>query len=155
MSKKTMKMQMDKFPYLSSLKDSISNLKIIIEKYQIRKKLIWEEKENLSEFDKNEIEIKIWLTNKDLASAYKDLSDRERKFKELHKFYSDSLNETSICFDDIYKKAKKIAASDDKLKEEIEKYSEFDFEENYEAKIHLYGTLKKMLEDPKPTLIKV
>ena len=57
MSTKIMKMQMDKFPYLSNLKESISNLKTVIELYQKRKKLIGENKDSLSEYEKNEIEI--------------------------------------------------------------------------------------------------
>jgi len=147
MSTKSMKMQMDKFPYLSNLKESISNLKTIIELYQKRKKLIGENKDSLSEYEKNEIEIKIWLTNKDLSSAYKDLSDRELKFKELYKFYNDNLNEVSINFETIYSQAKK--SKEENIKEELEKYKGFDFAENYEAKIHLYSTLKKLLTESK------
>jgi hypothetical protein len=147
MSTKIMKMQMDKFPYLSNLKESIGNLKTVIELYQKRKKLIGENKDSLSEYEKNEIEIKIWLTNKDLASAFKDLNDRETKFKELYKFYSDNLNEVSISFDDVLTQAKKL--KDEKIKEEIEKYKGFDFKENYEAKIHLYSTLKKFISENK------
>ena len=86
MSTKIMKMQMDKFPYLSNLKESIGNLKTVIELYQKRKKLIGENKDSLSEYEKNEIEIKIWLTNKDLASAFKDLNDRETKLKINDRF---------------------------------------------------------------------
>ncbi len=147
MSTKIMKMQMDKFPYLSNLKESISNLKIVIELYQKRKKLIGENKDSLSEYEKNEIEIKIFLTNKDLANAFKDLNDRETKFKELYKFYSDNLNEVSISFEDVLSQAKK--SKDEKIIEEISKYKSFDFKENYEAKIHLYSTLKKLLSENK------
>lgn len=149
-----MKIVMSKFPYLSSQKEGIQNLKKIIELLSNRKKLIGENKAELSLYEKNEQEILLWKTNKELASAYKDLSDREIKFKELHTFYSDFLDEASKNFDAVIKEAKKQKDSEEKIKEQLDSFKAIDFEENWEAKIHLYHKLKELLKFKPTTLSK-
>lgn len=149
-----MKIVMSKFPYLSSQKEGIQNLKKIVELMNNRKKLIGENKSSLNPYEQNEQEILLWKTNKELSSAYKDLSDREIKFKELHNFYSEFLDEVSKNFDAIMKEAKKQKDANEKIKEQLESFKTIDFEENWEAKIHLYHKLKELLEYKPTTLSK-
>lgn len=149
-----MKIVMSKFPYLSSQKEGITNLKKIIALLSNRKQYLGENKASLSPYEQNEQEILLWKTNKELSSAYKDLSDREIKFKELHTFYSDFLDEVSKNFEAIMKEAKKRKDTNEKIKEQLDSFKTIDFEDNWEAKIHLYHKLKELLEYKPKTLSK-
>jgi hypothetical protein len=54
----------------------------------------------------------------------------------------------------IMKEAKKQKDANEKIKEQLESFKTIDFEENWEAKIHLYHKLKELLEYKPTTLSK-
>jgi hypothetical protein len=153
MSKPIGKIIMAKFPHLANQKETIQNLKKYLELLQKRLVLIDSDKQEKSDFQKNEDEILVWRTKKDLAKGYGDLSKREQQFKEYYDKMSKMIPEVNANFEATLKKAKSLSDQSKDLADEIQMFKTYDLEANHEARIHFYGGLKskiELIENPAP-----
>lgn len=142
--KKALKMQMDKCPRLSYLKDRISHTQKEIEELNNLIRLSTEElsKESKSDFEKCEIRIKVLRANKNLPTCYVDLDRTEADFKKWKSHIQKFMDEANIDYEEIISKARKLILSSEPIKKIFEDYKEYDLDKNWEAKAMFYGSLK-------------
>ena len=144
------KIQMDKFPHLSNVKKTISTIKKEIDLLNKRKNLASQEIEMLvSPFQKNETELLVVRTDRELGRLYKTLNEQESHFKNYKEKLTSLIDEVNDSFDDFVKEKRKSIISDEKIRQLFDTYKQFNFDENWEAKIMLYHELKE-LEKPTP-----
>jgi hypothetical protein len=144
------KIQMDKFPHLSNVKKTITSIKKEIELLNKRKSLASQEIESLvSAYSKNEIEIVVLRTDRELARLYKTLNEQESHFKDYKEKLSSLIDEVNENYDTFIKEKRKSIIADEKIRQLFDTYKQFDFDANWEAKIMLYHELKE-LEKPTP-----
>lgn len=141
---------MDHFPHLNNVKNTISTIKKEIDLLNKRKNLASQEIEMLeSPFKKNETELLIVRTDRELGRLYKTLNEQESHFKTYKEKISSLVDEVNLNFEEFVKEKRKSIISDEKIRLLFETYKQFDFEENWEAKIMFYHELKE-LEKPTP-----
>ena len=102
--KKPMKMQMDKCPRLSYLKNRISITQKEIEELNNLVRLSTEElSKDKSDFEKCEIRIKVLRANKNLPTLYVDLERTEADFKKWKTHIQKFMDEANVDYDQIVK----------------------------------------------------
>lgn len=149
--KKPMKMQMDKCPRMSYLKNRISTTQKEIEELNNLVRLSTEElSKDKSEFEKCEIRIKVLRANKNLPTLYVDLERTEADFKKWKSHIQRFMDEANVDYEKVVEQARKMILKDEKIKSIFAEYKDFDLEKNYEAKVMFYGNLKTAL-NPEPT----
>jgi hypothetical protein len=146
---KTMKIVMSKFPHLSNVKNTISSMQREIELLNKRKRLWAAEIENKTPFEQNELELLILRTDRELSRLFKGLNEQENHFKNYKSKLDDNIKQLNLNYDEFVEECKKLKSSNEDIKNAFEQYAVFDFNENYEAKVMFYASLKHALE-PKP-----
>lgn len=145
-----MKMQMDKCPRLSYLKNRISTTQKEIEELNNLVRLSTGElSKDKSDFEKCEIRIKVLRATKNLPTLYVDLERTEADFKKWKTHIQKFMDEANVDYDQVVDKARKLILSDEKIKNIFAEYKEFDLEKNYEARVMFYGNLKTAM-NPTP-----
>ena len=147
--KKPMKMQMDKCPRLSYLKNRISFTQSEIEESNNLIRLSEEELvAETSNFKKCEIRIKVLRAKKNLPTLYVDLERTETDFKKWKSHIQKFMDEANVDYEDMINNGRKIILKDEKIKQIFEEYKSFDLEQNFEAKVMFYANIKQQLESP-------
>lgn len=147
---KKMKIQMDKFPHLKYVKDTIDNIQKEIEVLNKRKRLGASEKATLtSEYQQNELDLVLLRTEREISKLFKTLNDQENHFKVYKQKLTDLLDEVSENFDSYIKDQRKLILKNEKVRLMFAQFKPFDFEENWEAKIQFYANLKELEDQEK------
>lgn len=147
---KKMKIQMDKFPHLKYVKDTIDNIQKEIEVLNKRKRLGASEKATLtSEYQQNELDLVLLRTEREISKLFKTLNDQENHFKVYKQKLTDLLDEVSENFDSYIKEQRKLILKNEKVRLMFAQFKPFDFEENWEAKIQFYANLKEIEDQEK------
>ncbi len=139
-----------KLPTLNYYKTQIEGLKKMIDCLNKRTVLIKENYDDKSEYEKNEIEITLLKTDKDLARAHKDLSEKEKLFVSNSKDIAKEIDDINGKFDMqmakalAYKGKPEIEAC---LKQLFADVKDIDLSQNYDAKIMLYINVKATMEE--------
>lgn len=144
-----MKIVMSKFPHLNNVKNNISSIQREIELLNKRKRLWTGELANLSEFEKNELEIKMLRTERELSKLFKGLNEQETHFKNYKDKLDTTIKEMNLNYEEFVDSCKKLKSTNEEIKTTFEQYAVFDFNSNWEAKVMFYASLKHALE-PKP-----
>lgn len=145
-----MKMQMDKCPRLSYLKERISHTQKEVEELNNLIRLGGEEvAKDISDFAKCEIRIKILRAKKNLPNLYVDIERTEADFKKWKAHIQKFMDEANIDYDKVIDSARKVILSDEKIKSIFEEYKPYDLEKNYEAKVMFYANLKDAMNPDK------
>lgn len=140
-----MKIQMDKFPHLKYVKDTITSIQNEIEILNKRKRLVASEKVIIiSEYQKNELDLTILRTEREISKLFKALNDQENHFKKYKEKLTELLDEVSENFEKYIKEQRKLILINEKVRLMFEQFKPFDFEQNWEAKIQLYANLKEI-----------
>jgi hypothetical protein len=147
--KKPMKMQMDKCPRLSYLKNRISFTQSEIEESNNLIRLSEEELVmEKSNFKQCEIRIKVLRAKKNLPTLYVDLERTEKDFKKWKSHIQKCMDEANVDYEDMINKGRKVILKDEKIKQIFEDYKTYDLEQNFEAKVMFYANIKQQLESP-------
>ncbi len=140
-----MKIQMDKFPHLKYVKETITSIQNEIEILNKRKRLVASEKVIIiSEYQKNELDLTILRTEREISKLFKALNDQENHFKKYKEKLTELLDEVSENFEKYIKEQRKLILINEKVRLMFEQFKPFDFEQNWEAKIQLYANLKEI-----------
>ena len=140
---KKLKIQMDKFPHLKNVKDVISSIQKEIELLNERLRLSTAHKEELSSlYLKNELDLVILRTDREISKLFKTLNDQEKHFKNYKEKLTSLLDEVSENFDSYIKEQRKLIMVNEKVRICFEQFKPFDFNENWEAKIQFYANLQ-------------
>jgi len=144
-----MKMQMDKCPRLSYLKNRISFTQSEIEESNNLIRLSEEELVmEKSNFKQCEIRIKVLRAKKNLPTLYVDLERTEKDFKKWKSHIQKCMDEANVDYEDMINKGRKVILKDEKIKQIFEDYKTYDLEQNFEAKVMFYANIKQQLESP-------
>ena len=136
---------MDKFPHLKYVKDTITSIQNEIEILNKRKRLVASEKVIIiSEYQKNELDLTILRTEREISKLFKALNDQENHFKKYKEKLTELLDEVSENFEKYIKEQRKLILINEKVRLMFEQFKPFDFEQNWEAKIQLYANLKEI-----------
>jgi len=142
---KKMKIQMDKFPHLKYVKDTIDSIQKEIEVLNKRKRLGASERITLtSEYQQNELDLVLLRTEREISKLFKTLNDQENHFKVYKQKLTELLDEVSEHFDSYIKEQRKLILKDEKVRLMFAQFKPFDFDENWEAKIQFYANLKEL-----------
>jgi hypothetical protein len=147
---------MEKFKHLQITKDSIEQLKGLVELLNKRKKLILADEENLTPYEFNERKISLVKTDIELAKVHSTIIQKEMYFKDFVDKATSVLKEIDKRWVEIMEKAEKKSAKDEPLSKLLQEGKGKDFESNLEEKIAFYINVKNAVY-PKgePTLSKV
>lgn len=151
---KPIKIQMDKFPYLSRLKAKVQEIKQDINILNARKPLLEAEikKQEKTPLEINRLQDEINKLPRKLTALYMDLAQSEDKFKKYNETMISLVSELNNDYDQVYDEAKKeMLKGNEKIKEQFEQYGGYNFEENWEAKVNFYGVMKHLLKEPVKT----
>jgi hypothetical protein len=143
---KTMKIVMSKFPHLNNVKNNISSIQREIELLNKRKRLWTAEIANLSEFEQNELELKMLRTDRELSKLFKGLNEQETHFKNYKDKVDSTIKEMNLNYDEFVDSCKKLKSTNEDIKNAFDQYAVFDFEANWEARVMFYASLKHALE---------
>lgn len=144
-----------KFPHLTNVKDSVEQLSSYIEKLNKRKLLINNQQEMKSEFQKNEDEILLIITDRDLAKSHKNLAEKNdyvKNFSEKLVTYIEEVNEN---YESMVQKAHNYYENNKKsktneivkaLEVEWENVKNTDLNQNWEVRIKHYIVLRTIFE---------
>lgn len=136
---------MDKFPHLKYVKETITSIQNEIEILNKRKRLVASEKVIIiSEYQKNELDLTILRTEREISKLFKALNDQENHFKKYKEKLTELLDEVSENFEKYIKEQRKLILINEKVRLMFEQFKPFDFEQNWEAKIQLYANLKEI-----------
>ena len=148
-----MTMDLEHMPLLQKTKNTIEQKKRYVDLLNNRKTLIGSNKQDKSEYDKNEDEIILLITDNKLAALHSEIKSQEDYFKKFSDVISLNLEACNEKFDMVYAKAlayKSNATIKMNIEQTIEQYKQFDIETNYEARIQLYILLKDLVVKKKP-----
>jgi len=140
-------------PLLQKTKNTIEQKKKYVDLLNNRKTLIGSNKQDKSEYEKNEDEIILLITDNKLASLYSEIKSQEDYFKKFSDVISLNLEAANEKFDMVYAKALAYKANAEvkiQIERTLEQYKQFDIETNYEARIQLYILLKELVVKKKP-----
>jgi len=152
---KKMKIQMDKFPHLKYVKDTIDAIQKEIEVLNKRKRLGASERLTLtSEYQQNELDLVLLRTEREISKLFKTLNDQENHFKVYKQKLTDLLDEVSENFDSYIKEQRKLILKNEKVRLMFAQFKPFDFDDNWEAKIQFYANLKEIEEQEKKPIEK-
>jgi hypothetical protein len=146
-----------KFPHLTTVKESVEQLTLYIEKLHKRKQIIAKGKDVLStEYEKNEDEISIIKTDWELAKSYKNLAEKTdyvKNFTAKLLVYIDEVNEK---YTEVSNKAKLYFNANSSNQEdetakaigtEYENIKDADLDDNWEIRIKHYIVLRTIFEE--------
>lgn len=146
-----------KFPHLRTVKESVEQLTLYIEKLHKRKQIIASGKDVLStEYEKNEDEISIIKTDWELAKSYKNLAEKTdyvKNFTAKLLVYIDEVNEK---YTEVSNKAKLYFNANSSNQEdetakaigtEYENIKDADLDDNWEIRIKHYIVLRTIFEE--------
>jgi len=145
-----MKMQMDKCPRFSYLKERISLTKQEIEEFNNLIRLSPIEIATLvnSEFQKVEIRIKVLRAKKKLPALYVDIERTEADFLKWKTHIQRFMDEANQDYEEVITNARKLILKDEKIKNIFAEYKDFNLDNNWEAKVMFYGNIKHALNPP-------
>jgi len=146
-------MDLEHMPLLQKTKNTIEQKKKYVDLLNNRKTLIGSNKQDKSEYEKNEDEIILLITDNKLASLYSEIKSQEDYFKKFSDVISLNLEAANEKFDMVYAKALAYKANAEvkiQIERTLEQYKQFDIETNYEARIQLYILLKELVVKKKP-----
>ena len=147
---KKMKIQMDKFPHLKYVKDTIDAIQKEIEVLNKRKRLGASERLSLtSEYQQNELDLVLLRTEREISKLFKTLNDQENHFKVYKQKLTELLDEVSENFDSYIQAQRKLILKNEKVRLMFAQFKPFDFDDNWEAKIQFYANLKEIEEQEK------
>jgi nucleoside diphosphate kinase len=148
--KNKMKLVMDKFPFLKHTQDKIQKRQKVID---INKKLILEIpsqiEKSVDSFAKLKLEKEFIQLELEQAKNYKQLSDDEMFFKTFREKMKSGIEKVNLHYDDVVKEARKHILSDQKFAEKFKQFEQFDFENNWEAKVSFFLELEVLLSEAK------
>lgn len=147
---KPIKIEMDKFPYLSMLKEKVSEVKQDITIYNARKPLLDAEikRPELTPLEVNRLQEEINKLPRRLKRLHMDLLESENKFKKYNDHLLILIADANVNYDEVVDSAKKeMLKGNEKIKEQFEQYKAYDFNANWEAKINFFGVLKHLLSE--------
>lgn len=145
---------MDKFPYLSRLKSKVQEIKQDINILNARKPLLDAEikMKGKTPLEINRLQDEINKLPRKLTALYMDLTQSEDKFKKYNDTMTSLVSELNKDYDQVYAEAQKeMLKGNEKIKEQFEQFGIYNFEDNWEAKVNFYGTLKHLLNEPEKT----
>ena len=151
----------DKFPHLKNVKESIDDLKNYVELLEKRKRLARAGSSKLSELEQNDSDILIAETQIKISKANKTINERTDYFTEYHEKLMKLYDDVQENWDKLQKKVLKVIEEKThpnhlKLAEEVKATSVFskEFEKNWEMKFRHFIELKQLLQPPKDDKIK-
>lgn len=145
-------MDLERMPFLSNTKEQIENSKKYIDLLNNRKKLINSNKQEKSEYEKNEDAITILLTDRKLGSLHSELSKKEEFFKNFYDKMAQNIDVCNSNFDMVYAKALAYKANTEvkkRIEQTIEEFKAHDIKSNYEARIQMFILLKDLITKKK------
>jgi hypothetical protein len=148
-----MTMDLEHMPLLQKTKNTIEQKKKYVDLLNNRKILIGSNKQDKSEYEKNEDEIILLITDNKLAALYSEIKSQEDYFQKFSDVISLNLEAANEKFDMVYAKALAYKANAEvkiQIERTLEQYKQFDIETNYEARIQLYILLKELVVKKKP-----
>lgn len=146
-------MDLEHMPLLQKTKNTIEQKKKYVDLLNNRKILIGSNKQDKSEYEKNEDEIILLITDNKLAALYSEIKSQEDYFQKFSDVISLNLEAANEKFDMVYAKALAYKANAEvkiQIERTLEQYKQFDIETNYEARIQLYILLKELVVKKKP-----
>lgn len=144
-----------KFPHLTNVKESVEQLTSYIEKLNKRKLLINNQQEMKSEYQKNEDEILLIITDRGLAKSHKNLAEKNEYIKNFSEKLVKYIDEVNENYDSMVQKAFNYYENNKKSKNnemvkalelEWENVKKTDLNENWEVRIKHYIVLKTIFE---------
>lgn len=139
-----MKIVRSKFPHLKMMEDKVVNFKKEIELLNKRKTFSQMNFEN--EFQQNEHKLLMLRTDRELSALHKKLFDATEYVKGYLKTLESIISEmTETNYNDIIQQSKK--SEKEKVQDCVQRFKQFNFKENLEAKLMFYAELKKLLSD--------
>ena len=123
-SNKTIQKNIDKFPHLKNVKESIDDLKSYVELLEKRKRLARAGSAKATELEQNDTDILIAETKIKISKANKTINERTDYFTDYHEKLMQLYSEVETNWDKLQKAAKKIIKEKlhpnyKKLKEEL------------------------------------
>lgn len=143
---------LDKFPHLKNVKESIEKLKEYIDLLEKRKVFAKEGYADMSPRDKNDVDILLIETDTKIARSRQRIDERTDYFNNYHTQIGKSFNEVLENYDQtrkdaILKSRDKAFHNADALKAELDEANKFaqHFQTNWEMKFRHYLELRKLL----------
>lgn len=139
----------EKFPSVTFAKNEINQVKSLIEKLNLRKRIIAEKLvEIIDEYDKNEFEIDLIKTDMELANRYTYIYKKEAEINEyIEKTIIPNIKEAVVNFNMLIEKAKVVGENDSILKSVIDSLDLKLADENYDFRINHYLAIKNYLNN--------
>lgn len=148
--KNKMKLVMDKFPFLKHTQDKIQKRQRIID---LNKKLVLEIPSQISKTDDNfqklKLEKELVQLELEQAKNYKQLADDEVFFKTFREKMKAGVEKVNLHYDDVIKEARKHILKNKVFAEKFKQFEQFDFENNWEAKVSFFIELELLLSEEK------
>ena len=152
MSMQKMSFDLDKFPHLLNLKNTIEDMKRYIDLLNKRKVLLKEKNTEKTEYEKNEDEIVVIRTNWELAKAHKNLREKENYFTEFCEKLDEHIQEANDHYDEVVAKARAWKGNKtiaEQLRVEFDTVQKEDLNTDWQMRIKHFITLKAIM-NPKP-----
>lgn len=146
--KNKMKLVMDKFPFLKHTQDKIQKRQRIID---LNKKLVLEIPSQIAKtddsFSKLKLEKELVQLELEQAKNYKQLADDEVFFKTFREKMKTGVEKVNLHYDDVVKEARKHILKNTLFAEKFKQFEQFDFENNWEAKVSFFLELELLLSE--------
>ena len=144
----------EKFPRLTAINKSIAELKELVDCLNKRKKLLSENQEEISDYQRNENRISVLKTNIELAKVHTSIIHKERDIKDyLDKVYYPFINEIDDSWNSLMEKAKEKSKKDGTLAKVLAETDHSQFDNNWEHKFNFYIAVKNYLYPKKAKVI--
>lgn len=159
MEKSNTTIDIEKFPYLKIQQKSISEYKKLIDLLNKRKELSKDQWDNLTPYEKNEREILLLKTDRDLASTHTKIIQMEDQLNDFMEALPKNIEEMESKWDMIMNIAAKKAERDKAFAKTVESlkndFPESEFETNYEYKLNFYNQIKRLVNPSKSVMRKL
>ena len=146
--KNKMKLVMDKFPFLKHNQEKIQKRQSLID---LNKKLILEIPSQIKKaqdtFDKLKLEKELIHLELEQAKNYKQLADDEVFFKAFREKMKSGIEKVNLHYDNVVKEARKHILNNELFAEKFKQFEQFDFENNWEAKVSFFLELELLLSE--------
>lgn len=145
--KKKITMVLDKFPHLNQVKKNIAEKKQLIAiNDKLRKveipKMIASSKSN---YEKLKFEKELITLDREQGQLYKAIANDENHFKNWKEHLKSYLDKVNTNYDNLVKQARAEILKNKDIKLKFAEFEQFDFENNWEAKVSFYMELEKIL----------
>lgn len=147
--------KLENFPYLGRVKNSIDQLKKLVDLLNVRKELAKSDWETLSPYMQNEREITVLKTELELARVHKNIIEKENYLDQYINHVNKNMAEMEKNWDWIMEQSKKIEAKDPVWAGEVEAVDKSDFDTNFEYKLAHYLSVKAKVNPSKNAMRKV